>query len=81
MESRNNTLLTATASIAGLAVGAALGILFAPKNHSNTEPDEDALFTDHSVEGVWKTTNNNAGQFQGPENIHKNPSAINEPSA
>jgi gas vesicle protein len=68
---KNNNTLTAVASIAGLAIGAALGVLFAPKSGrdirsklkldaSATGHKEDELFTGHPVEDLWETTRNHA---------------------
>ncbi|HMI05748.1 MAG TPA: YtxH domain-containing protein [Pedobacter sp.] len=92
MKYHNNNTLIAVASIAGLAIGAALGILFAPKNgrdirsklkfgNSKTDHNEDDLFTDHPVEDLWETTRDHADHLQGPEKKRKNPSRIKVPSA
>lgn len=92
MKFSNNTSLTAAASIAGLAIGAALGILFAPKSGRDIRSklkfstaghryQEDDLLTDHQVQDLWETTRDHADHLQGPEGKRKNPSRIEVPSA
>jgi gas vesicle protein len=88
----NNATLTAVASIAGLAIGAALGILFAPKSGrdirsklkfgtSPTSRKEDDLFTGHPLEDLWETTRDHADHLQGPEKKRRDTSRIKVPSA
>ncbi|WP_285057703.1 YtxH domain-containing protein [Pedobacter ginsengisoli] len=78
MKISNNTPLTAAALVAGLAIGAALGILLAPKSGRD---NKDVLLTDHSVEDLWETTRNHADHLQGLKNKRKNTSSIEVPSA
>ncbi|HKG06616.1 MAG TPA: YtxH domain-containing protein [Pedobacter sp.] len=91
MKSRNNSALIAIASLAGIAIGAALGILFAPQSGRNIRSkfsgslsnrlDDDDLFKDHPVEELWEKARNHADQLQGPANKRKNTSTIKVPSA
>lgn len=88
----NNATLTAVASIAGLAVGAALGILFAPKSgrdlrlklkfsKAGGHYHEDELLSDHPVEDLWGKTRDHADHLQGPEKKRRDTSRIKIPSA
>lgn len=84
--------LTAFALLTGLAVGATLAALFAPRSgresrkmlrecllHDETQHQhelEEALFED-----LRETTRDHADQLQGPANKRKDPSQIKVPSA
>jgi hypothetical protein len=92
MRYRNSNTLTAVATIAGLAIGAALGILFAPKSGrdlrsklkfstAGNQYNEDELLTDHPVEELWEKTRDHADHLQGPEKKRRDTTKIKVPSA
>ena len=91
MNYRTNHTMTAVASIAGLAIGAALGVLFAPKRGSELRSklkfgrgnhyDQGELLKDHPVEDLWIKTRDHADRLQGSEKKRKDASRIKVGSA
>ena len=91
MKSVSNNSLIAFASIAGLAVGAALGVLFAPKKGRDirsklsfkrwSEQEDKAHHHSEPIAELWSETRNHADHLQGPAKKRKNPSTIKVPSA
>jgi len=91
-KSGNNNALTGVATVAGMALGAVLGILFAPRSGRDTRSklnfkrlfnnqNEKDLPTDQPVEELWEKTRDHAMQLQEPENKRKDPLKIKVPSA
>lgn len=90
-----NSGMTAIAAIAGLAIGAALSVLFASKSGSETRKLLGSALglktpsgSDHqfdidrsAMEDIREKTREHADQLQGPEKKRKNASLIRVPSA
>jgi hypothetical protein len=84
--------LTTFALLAGIAAGAAIAILFAPKSGRESRrllvekfrfgqqlhPHE---LEEHLFDDLRETTREHADQLQGPENKRKDPTQIKIPSA
>lgn len=90
-----NSGMTAIAVIAGLAAGAAISVIFAPKSGSETrkllgrslgltkpsvDPNRD-LLAGPVIEDIRQKTWDHADQLQGPEKKRKDPTVIKVPSA
>lgn len=85
--------MTAFALLAGLAAGAAIAVLFAPKSGResrkllaeklNLKQQQTHLQEpeDHLVEDLRETAREHADHLQGPENKRKDPTQVKIPSA
>ena len=90
-----NSGMTTIAAIAGLAIGAAISILFARKSGSETRAllgrslgltkqsyhDDTELLTGRTIEDIREKNREHADQLQGPEKKRRNASLIKVPSA
>lgn len=90
-----NSGMTVVAAVAGLAIGAALSVLFARKSGAETRrllgsalgletpsgSNDQDLVAGHTVEDIREKTWKHADQLQGPEKKRKNASLIKVPSA
>jgi len=92
MKQRDDSL-TAFALIAGLAAGAAIAVLFAPRSGRDSRkllaeklnlkavPPHPHELEDHIFDDLRETVRDHADHLQGPENKRKDPSQIKVPSA
>ncbi|ACU04834.1 YtxH domain-containing protein [Pedobacter heparinus] len=92
VKSRQETSLAAFALLAGLAAGAAIAVLFAPRSGREsrkllteklnfTQQYEGNELEEHLIEDIRKTARNHAEHLQGPTNKRKDPTQIKVPSA
>lgn len=84
--------LTAFALLAGLAAGAAIAVLFAPKSGRESrkllaekfrsgQPANQDEMEEHLFDDLRETVREHAEQLQGPEGKRKDPTQIKIPSA
>lgn len=93
IEHRNNYSLIALGLVAGLATGAAIGVLLAPRSGRSSRkllaekfklqhtPEHAHELEDYIFDDLRETTRDHADHLQGPKNKRKNPSQIKVASA
>nr|WP_068890284.1 YtxH domain-containing protein [Pedobacter panaciterrae] len=92
VQNRKDNSLTAFALLAGLAAGAAIAVLFAPRSGRESrklladklnleQQDHPYELKNESVDDLREITREHADQLQGPTGKRKDPTQIKVPSA
>jgi gas vesicle protein len=92
LQTRQDNGLTIFAILAGIAAGAAIAVLFAPKSGRESrkilaeklnfpQHDHRHELEDESIDDLREIIRDHADQLQGPQNKRKDPTQIKVPSA